>query len=77
MLKRVSDAPQRAFHCGDVSCECVEALLGDYLLVPLRLKCRNQLAEARAVGPDTVAEHDAWFGLHRASLSHISGKPEV
>jgi hypothetical protein len=64
MLKRVSDAPQRAFHRGDVTCECVEALLGGYHLVPLRLKCRNHLAEARAVGPDTVAEHDAWFGLH-------------
>ena len=61
---RAADAPQRAFRCGDVTCECVKAILGGDHLVPLRLKRGNHFAEARAVGPDTVAEHDACFGLH-------------
>src|SRR5260370_11495998 len=29
------------------------------------LKCRNQLVKTRSVGPDPVAEHDAWLSLRR------------
>ena len=37
-------------------------------LVPVRLKRGDHLAKARAVGPDAVAEHDAWFALGSVHL---------
>ena len=58
-----ADPPQRAGDRGDVALECVEAVLAGHHLVPLRLKRGDHLAEARAVGPDPVDEHDAGFGL--------------
>ena len=51
--------------------------------MPIRLKRGNYLIEARAVGPDLVAEHDARFGLRHFALlgclSHIptSTEPDI
>src|SRR5260370_401037 len=38
------------------------------ILVPLRLKRGDQFAEARAVGPESVGEHDARFGVGHGLL---------
>lgn len=46
-----------------VASQRVEAELGGNHFVPLRLKSREQFAEARAVGPQSVDEHDAWLCL--------------
>src|SRR5258708_20485306 len=35
---------------------------------PLRLERGDQFAEARAVGPEAVGEHDARFGLPRVHI---------
>src|SRR6266446_8533647 len=58
-----ADAADGCFHQSDVLCRCVEAVLPGNTLIPLRLKGSDQLAEARAIGPEPVAEHDAWFSL--------------
>src|SRR5947209_16213111 len=65
-----ADPAYRCFHQGDVLCRCVEAVLRCNTLIPLRLKGNDQLAEARAIGPESVAEHDAWFRIfgHSAPL---------
>src|SRR5437588_2028103 len=60
-----ADPAYRCFHQGDVLCRCVEAVLRCNTLIPLRLKWNDQLAETRAIGPESVAKHDAWFGLRR------------
>src|SRR4029077_11437921 len=60
-----ADPAQRCFHQGDVFCRCIEAVLRRNTLIPLLLKGSDQLAEARAIGPESVAKHDAWFGLRR------------
>ena len=56
---RAGDPAQRAGDRGDVAFERVEAVLGGHHLVPVRLKRRDHLAEARAVGPEPVREYDA------------------
>src|SRR6266576_1874263 len=56
---------QRCFHQGDVLCRCVKAVLRRNTLIPLCLKWNDQIAEARAIGPESVTKHDAWFGLRR------------
>jgi hypothetical protein len=40
---------------------------GDHLMA-FGLKRGDHLAKARAVGPDAVAEHDAWFALGSVHL---------
>src|SRR6266478_1322191 len=71
-----ADPAQRCFHQGDVLCRCVEAVLRRNALIPLRLKGNDQLAEARTIGPEPMAEHDAWFGLrHFALLDCLSYIP--
>ena len=57
---RAADPSQRSVDCRDVA---FEGVLGRYHLVPFRLKRRDQLAEARAIGPDSVSEYDALFCL--------------
>src|SRR6267143_1591987 len=58
-----ADPANRCFHQCDVLCRCIEAVLRCNTLIPLRLKGNDQLAEARTIGPESVAKHDAWFGL--------------
>src|SRR6267142_948766 len=53
----------RCFHQSDILCRCVEAVLRGDTLITFRLKGSDQLAEARAIGPEPVAENDAWFSL--------------
>src|SRR6266446_6951651 len=60
-----ADPANRCFHQCDVPCRCIEAVLRCNTLIPLRLKGNDQLAEARTIGPESVAKHDAWFGLRR------------
>src|SRR6266853_1735905 len=62
----------RCFHQSDILCRCVETVLRGDTLIPLRLKGSDQLAEARAIGPEPMAEHDAWLGLHRFHLFSYS-----
>jgi hypothetical protein len=38
--------------------------LGRDHFVPLGLKRRDQLAEAGAIGPESVSEYNTWFGCH-------------
>src|SRR5262249_19072804 len=47
-------------HC-HVLCCCVEAVLARNTFIPLRLKGNDQLTEARAIGPEPVAEYDTLF----------------
>src|SRR6266850_2446664 len=56
-----ADPADRYFHQGDVLCRCVEAVLRCDTLIPLRLKGNDQLAEARAIGPEPMTEHDTHF----------------
>jgi hypothetical protein len=68
-----ADSADRCFHQGDVLYRCVEAVLRSDTLIALRLKGNDQLAEARAIGPESVAEHDAWFSFgHFPLLGYIS-----
>src|SRR6202040_4234581 len=60
-----ADPAYRSFRHGDVLCRCFEAVLRCNTLIPPRLKGNDQLAEARAIGPEPMAEHDAWFCLRR------------
>src|SRR5258708_18689612 len=66
---RAADPAARCLHQGDVLCRCVEAVLRCNTLMPLRLKGNDQLAEARAVGPEPVTENDAGFGLRRCHFA--------
>jgi hypothetical protein len=59
---------ERSVDCSDVAFESVETVLGRDHFVPLRLKRWDQLAEARAVGPESVGENDAWFSCHIVSF---------
>jgi len=70
-----ADPAHRCFHQGDVLCRCVEAVLRCKTLIPLSLKGNDQLAEARAIGPESVAEHDAWFGFWRFRFHILSFSP--
>src|SRR6266581_1820610 len=58
---RVADPFECTFYGGDIACKCVEAVLGGDDRVPIGLKRGNHLVEGRAVGPDPVTEHNAWF----------------
>jgi len=60
---RAADPADRCFCHGDILCRCVETVLRRNTLIALRLKGNDQLAEARAIGPEPVTEHDARFGL--------------
>src|SRR5258708_33941426 len=66
---RAADPADRCLHQGDVLCRCVEAVLRCNTLIPLRQKGNDQLAEARAVGPEPVTENDAGFGLRRCHFA--------
>ena len=52
---RAADPADRCFRQGDVLCRCVEAVLRRNTLITLRLKGNDQLAEARTIGPEPVA----------------------
>src|SRR6266849_8235325 len=58
---RAAHPSERSVDCRDVALESVETVLGRDHFVPLRLKRWDQLAEARAVGPESVGEYDALF----------------
>src|SRR6266404_7020221 len=51
----------RCFRQGNVLCRCVEAVLRRNTFIPLRLKGNDQLTEARAIGPEPMAEYDTLF----------------
>src|SRR5439155_17273004 len=67
---RAADPSQRSVDCRDVAFETVETVLGCDYFVPLSLKRRDQLAEARAIGPKPMGEYDTWFCCH-ISLSFL------
>src|SRR5271169_3498170 len=69
---RAADPPQRTDYRGDVAFERVEAVLGRHHLVPVRLKRRDHLSVARAVGPEPVREYDACLGWHVCSFDETS-----
>src|SRR5713101_7458441 len=58
-----ADPAYRCFRQGNVLCRCVEAVLRRNTFIPLRLKGNDQLTEARAIGPEPVAEYDTLFCL--------------
>jgi hypothetical protein len=62
---RAFDPTKAADDRGDVAAE-----LGSQHLMAFCLKRRDQLAEARPVGPQAVGEHDARFGLHGHRTLH-------
>src|SRR5260370_22133034 len=62
----------RSFHQSDILCRCVEAVLRCNTLITLRLKWSDQLAEARAIGPEPMTENDAWFGFCRLRFHILS-----
>src|SRR5262249_14364950 len=66
-----ADPAYRCFYQGDVLCRCVEAVLRRNTLITLRLKGNDQLIEARAIGPESVAEHDAWFSFLRRRFHSV------
>src|SRR6202008_4584874 len=70
-----ADPAQRCSHQGDVLCRCVEAVLRRNTLIPLCLKRNDQLAKARAIGPESVAKHDAWFALRGFRIHFCSPVP--
>src|ERR1700739_5011467 len=72
---RVADPADRCLGHGDVLCRCVEAVLRCNTLIPLRLKGNDQLAETRAIGPESVTENDAGFGLGRFHFVLLSRTP--
>src|SRR4029077_2353165 len=61
---RAADPSERSVDCRDVALKSVETVLGRDYFVPLGLKRRDQLAEARAIGPESVSEYNAWFSCH-------------
>jgi hypothetical protein len=61
---RAADPAERSVDCRDVAFESVETVLGCDHFVALRLKRWDQLAEARAVRPESVTEYNAWFCCH-------------
>jgi hypothetical protein len=56
-----ADAAQRTADSSGVAVDGVEAVLRGDDLVSLSLQRRNDFAEARAIRPKSVSEHDAWF----------------
>ncbi len=68
---RVADPPDRCFHQGEVLGRGVEAVLRRDTVISLRLQGNDQLAEARAIGLESMAEDDTRFslrGVHSRSL---------
>src|SRR5262249_2704240 len=55
---RTADSAYGFFRHGNVLCRCVKAVLRRNTFVPLRLKGDDQLTEARAIGPEPMAEYD-------------------
>ena len=53
----------RCFRQGNVLCRCVEAVLRRNTFIPLRLKGNDQLTEARAIGPEPMAEYNTFLSL--------------
>src|SRR5690348_9701260 len=72
---RAGDAAQRASDRGNVAFEGVEAVLGGYHRVALRLAGGDHLAEARTVGPQSVGKDDARLGRHRHMLHSFAAWP--
>jgi len=62
---RTAHAVERSLHGGQVLLVGLEAVLHRDDLVTIRLQRRDHLVEARAVGPDAVAENDGWLGRCR------------
>src|SRR5215468_6982673 len=58
---RTADPAYRLFRHGNVLCRCVEAVLRRNTFIPLRLKGNDQLTEARAIGPEPMAEYNTLF----------------
>ena len=56
-----ADPAYRCFRQGNVLCRCVEAVLRRNTFIPLRLKGNDQLTEARAIGPEPMAEYNTFF----------------
>src|SRR5215831_13274477 len=56
-----ADSAYGCFRHGNVLCRCVEAVLRRNTFIPLRLKGNDQLTEARAIGPEPMAEYDTLF----------------
>src|SRR6266436_241039 len=67
----VADAAYRCFRQGNVLRRCVEAVLRRNTFIPLRLKGNDQLTEARAIGPEPMAEYDTFFGLWHIFSSYL------
>jgi hypothetical protein len=59
---RAADPPQCSMDCRDVAFKTVETVLGCDHFVPIGLKRGDQLAETRAIGPESVSEYNARFG---------------
>ena len=60
-----ADTIERPLHRSHILLVGVQAVLDRDDFVPVRLQCRDYFAEARAVGPDAVAENDGRFGFGR------------
>src|SRR6516165_8694268 len=60
---RTADPAYGSFRHGNVLRRCVEAVLRRNTFIPLRLKGNDQLTEARAIGPEPMAEYDTLFCL--------------
>ena len=58
---RATDSRECVPDYSDVAFGRVEAVLAGQHLIALRLKREDQLAKARAVGPNPVGEHNARF----------------
>ena len=71
-----ADPAERTFDHGDIGRVGVETILHGERLVAVRLQQRNDLVEARAIGPDAVAEYDAglcavhWLSSCVGQVSH-------
>src|SRR5262245_6017874 len=65
---RTADSAYGFLRHGNVLCRCVEAMLRRNTFIPLRLKGNDQLTEARAIGPEPMAEYNTFFGHWHISL---------
>src|SRR5207247_8848666 len=74
-----ANAVQRPLHHSQVLFKRFQAVLNCDHLIAIRLQCGDDLAEARAIGPNAVAEHDGWFALqrHRSLLSLVGTTTNV
>ena len=60
---RAAYAAERALHHSHVLFKRFQAVLNRNDLITIRLQCGDDLAEARPIGPNAVAEHNGWFTL--------------